>query len=342
MPHPPLPASGCWSFLGTLLSAGASALSLCPPGYVLGHRCPVVGGVLRALHRGVACERTRPWEVHVAWPPPNTCFVANLVGRASMRGQTGRKAHGAVSQRHVMGMSMSPVPVSALCPGCLTHSVPRPTASAYTSIVLPVTARTRAPPPLLWSRASVLATLGGPPLRPLQAVLESVAELSMPPTTFSIPTKGTYITFKSGGGTHEAHVSVRSVASVALSTEPAKMGGHDLHVMRLLGVGGGPVLSLLVAWAEGEGPGSYVRLFLSDFFFTQMCCGCSFRSLVVDVASMRAGGSACITGPFRHVTNATRLCGQMPVCPRHKGLVPATLTYDAVWGWGPPDDVLVH
>lgn len=89
------------------------------------------------------------------------------------------------------------------------------------------------------------------------AVLESVAELSMPPTTFPIPTKGTYITFKSGGGIHEAHVSVRSVASVALSTEPAKMGGHDLHVMRLLGVGGGPVLSLLVAWAEGEGPGSY-------------------------------------------------------------------------------------
>lgn len=89
------------------------------------------------------------------------------------------------------------------------------------------------------------------------AVLESVAELSTPPTTFPIPTKGTYITFKSGGGTHEAHVSVRSVASVALSTEPAKVGGHDLHVMRLLGVGGGPILSLLVAWAEGEGPGSY-------------------------------------------------------------------------------------
>ncbi|GAB0489655.1 hypothetical protein MMPV_000880 [Pyropia vietnamensis] len=89
------------------------------------------------------------------------------------------------------------------------------------------------------------------------AVLESVAELSMPPVTFPIPTKGTYITFKSGGGTHEAHVSVRSVASVALSTEPAKIGGHDLHVMRLLGVGGGPILSLLVAWAEGEGPGSY-------------------------------------------------------------------------------------
>lgn len=104
-----------------------------------------------------------------------------------------------------------------------------------------------------------------PPLNPsslglcisVQAVLESVAELSTPPTTFPIPTKGTYITFKSGGGTHEAHVSVRSVASVALSTEPAKVGGHDLHVMRLLGVGGGPILSLLVAWAEGEGPGSY-------------------------------------------------------------------------------------
>ncbi|OSX70896.1 hypothetical protein BU14_0640s0002 [Porphyra umbilicalis] len=89
------------------------------------------------------------------------------------------------------------------------------------------------------------------------AVLESVAELATPPQTFPIPTKGTYITFKTGGGTHEAHVSVRSVASVKLSTEPAKVGGHDLHVMRLLGVGGGPVLSLLVAWAEGEGPGSY-------------------------------------------------------------------------------------
>ena len=90
-------------------------------------------------------------------------------------------------------------------------------------------------------------------------MLESVAELATPPQTFPIPTKGTYITFKTGGGTHEAHVSVRSVASVKLSTEPAKVGGHDLHVMRLLGVGGGPVLSLLVAWAEGEGPGSYVR-----------------------------------------------------------------------------------
>lgn len=92
-----------------------------------------------------------------------------------------------------------------------------------------------------------------------------MAELSTSPTTFPIPTKGTYITFKSGGGTHEAHVSVRSVASVALSTEPAKVGGHDLHVMRLLGVGGGPILSLLVAWAEGEGPGSYVRWLLSVF-----------------------------------------------------------------------------
>lgn len=102
----------------------------------------------------------------------------------------------------------------------------------------------------------------------------------MPPVTFPIPTKGTYITFKSGGGTHEAHVSVRSVASVALSTEPAKIGGHDLHVMRLLGVGGGPVLSLLVAWAEGEGPGSYVRC-SSGFRCNWGDGGCLFEPMAV-------------------------------------------------------------
>lgn len=122
---------------------------------------------------------------------------------------------------------------------------------------------------------------------PLQAVLESVAELSTAPTTFPIPTKGTYISFKSGGGTHEAHVSVQSVASVALSTEPAKVGGHDLHVMRLLGVGGGPILSLLVAWAEGEGPGSYVRRPLFDgtshaggWWVLFRVCGCCVWQLV--------------------------------------------------------------
>lgn len=119
----------------------------------------------------------------------------------------------------------------------------------------------RSPPPFLTRPVFLLFCAS------FQAVLESVAELSTPPTTFPIPTKGTYITFKSGGGTHEAHVSVRSVASVALSTEPAKVGGHDLHVMRLLGVGGGPILSLLVAWAEGEGPGSYVRWPLPDFAY---------------------------------------------------------------------------
>lgn len=128
-------------------------------------------------------------------------------------------------------------------------------------------------------------------------MLESVAELSQAPTTFPIPTKGTYITFKSGGGTHEAHVSVRSVASVALSTEPAKMGGHDLHVMRLLGVGGGPVLSLLVAWAEGEGPGSYVRCFLSDYCAIGWAVGAFpgrwLSLLTVGLASMLVRGSGC-------------------------------------------------
>lgn len=145
-----------------------------------------------------------------------------------------------------------------------------------------------------------------PPLNPsslglcisVQAVLESVAELSTPPTTFPIPTKGTYITFKSGGGTHEAHVSVRSVASVALSTEPAKVGGHDLHVMRLLGVGGGPILSLLVAWAEGEGPGSYVRWPVSDFALHTggwwvPLSGLWLVFLAVGVPSMLAEGHGC-------------------------------------------------
>ena len=64
-------------------------------------------------------------------------------------------------------------------------------------------------------------------------MLESVAELATPPQTFPIPTKGTYITFKTGGGTHEAHVQAYqfptvqscSNAGLFLRFAPALVGG---------------------------------------------------------------------------------------------------------------------
>lgn len=78
-------------------------------------------------------------------------------------------------------------------------------------------------------------------------------------STFAVPGKGTYITLASIDKTFECHINESKVVSVTLSTEAAKMGGHDLHVIRFLDCDKKPVLSCLLMWDPSQGPGQYLH-----------------------------------------------------------------------------------
>ena len=90
------------------------------------------------------------------------------------------------------------------------------------------------------------------------AVLETVGRLDYGVTAFAHPTKGRYLTLASIDKTFELHVRVDAVRTVTLSTEKAKMGGHDLHVIRFRDERDDLVLSMLLQYDPSRGPGNYL------------------------------------------------------------------------------------
>lgn len=96
------------------------------------------------------------------------------------------------------------------------------------------------------------------------AVLESVGRFDYGVSLFSTP-RGDYVTLASADRTFEAHVNVSVARAVTMSTEKAKVGGHDLHVIRLLDAGGAPLLSCLLMWDPSQGPGHYLHGAVPEF-----------------------------------------------------------------------------
>lgn len=97
------------------------------------------------------------------------------------------------------------------------------------------------------------------------AVLESIGRFDYGVKQFSVPGKGDYLTVASEDRTFECHLNMSAVKKVTMSDEPAKIGGHTLHVMRFLDEGGKPVLSVMLMWAPNEGPGNYLYGAVEEF-----------------------------------------------------------------------------
>lgn len=91
------------------------------------------------------------------------------------------------------------------------------------------------------------------------AVLETIGRFDYGINEFSVPGKGDYVTLASIDKTFECHINTSKVASISLGKEPAKIGGHDLFVVRFKDSDGGLVLSCLLMWDPSVGPGNYLH-----------------------------------------------------------------------------------
>lgn len=97
------------------------------------------------------------------------------------------------------------------------------------------------------------------------AVLETIGRFDYGQTDFAIPGKGEYVTIASADRTFECHLCVSKVAKITLSDEPAKVGGHTLHVVRFVDEEAKIMLSVLLMWAPNEGPGNYLFGAVDEF-----------------------------------------------------------------------------
>lgn len=90
------------------------------------------------------------------------------------------------------------------------------------------------------------------------AVLETVGRLDYALSEFSTGS-GEYLSVQSQDRTFECHMNTSRVAKVTLSNEKAKIGGHDLHVIRFLDQQHKPLLSVMLMFDPTKGPGYYLH-----------------------------------------------------------------------------------
>lgn len=91
------------------------------------------------------------------------------------------------------------------------------------------------------------------------AVLETIGRFDYSKNTFAIPGKGTYLTIASVDKTFECHINTSKVKNVTMGTEKAKMGSHDLHVIRFKDGDNVLILSCLLMWDPARGAGEYMH-----------------------------------------------------------------------------------
>lgn len=108
------------------------------------------------------------------------------------------------------------------------------------------------------------------------AVLETIGRFDYSVRSFSIPGKGDYLTIASEDKTFECHINCDKVAEITMTKEKAKMGDHDLYVMRLRKSDGGIVLSCLLMWDPSRGPGNYLHGAVNAFEALKQKYGESF------------------------------------------------------------------
>lgn len=100
------------------------------------------------------------------------------------------------------------------------------------------------------------------------AILETIGRFDYNVSSFSIPGKGEYLTLASVDKTFECHLNTSRVVRITMATEKAKIGSHDLHVIRFLNCEEGEekagdrshiILSVLLMYDPSQGPGHYLH-----------------------------------------------------------------------------------
>mmetsp|Transcript_32843 Transcript_32843/g.74868 ORF Transcript_32843/g.74868 Transcript_32843/m.74868 type:complete len:208 (-) Transcript_32843:331-954(-) len=94
-------------------------------------------------------------------------------------------------------------------------------------------------------------------VNPSGSVLETTAQMGMGTNLFTIPGKGTYCTISTADKLFECHINMDKAKSVVWSQEPAKVGGHMLHVMRVKDEAGAIMLSCMLQYDPAQGAGNY-------------------------------------------------------------------------------------
>ena len=97
------------------------------------------------------------------------------------------------------------------------------------------------------------------------AVLETIGRFDYSLSMFSIPGKGDYFTLASIDKTFECHLNSSKVSTVTISTEKAKVGAHDIHVIRFLSENDDIILSCMLMWDPSQGPGNYLQGAIEEF-----------------------------------------------------------------------------
>lgn len=90
------------------------------------------------------------------------------------------------------------------------------------------------------------------------AVLETIGRLDYGTKKFSVPGKGDYMTIASEDKMFECHLNMSKVKTIELSEQKAKIGDHQLYVVRFKADKGALMLSCLLQYDPSVGPGNYL------------------------------------------------------------------------------------
>lgn len=90
------------------------------------------------------------------------------------------------------------------------------------------------------------------------AVLETIGRLDYGTKKFSVPGKGDYVTIASEDKMFECHLNMTKVKTIELSEQKAKIGDHQLYVVRFKADEGALMLSCLLQYDPSVGPGNYL------------------------------------------------------------------------------------
>ena len=89
------------------------------------------------------------------------------------------------------------------------------------------------------------------------AVLETASPMDVGLNFFEVPGKGQYATLASADKLFECHIRLDAAAKATFAKEAAKIGGHDLYVMRLKTSDDTILLSCMLQYDPAKGPGHY-------------------------------------------------------------------------------------
>ena len=89
------------------------------------------------------------------------------------------------------------------------------------------------------------------------AVLETASPMDVGLNFFEVPGKGQYATLASADKLFECHIRLDAAAKATFAKEAAKIGGHDLYVMRLKTSDDTILLSCMLQYDPAKGHGQY-------------------------------------------------------------------------------------